>query len=131
MTVRYYRDAEGNFLGGFQGVDPIGGIRVPSAPDHVDQKWVNGAWTAPPKTFKRLKPINFELGMLSLDVTPDQVTTVIESLPEPDRTIAKIYWTRATGFERADPLIDEIAAIFNKTEAEIERAWRYAESFED
>jgi hypothetical protein len=81
-----------------------------------------------PVVFARLKPINFELGMLSLNVTADQIDAAINGLPEPDRTIARIYWTRATGFLRDDPLIEQIAAIFNITSEQIDEAWRYAES---
>lgn len=45
MATKYYVDAEGNYIGGFDGVDPPeGAIEVPEAPEDARQKWVNGAW---------------------------------------------------------------------------------------
>ncbi|MCQ1856204.1 hypothetical protein NOJ16_33800, partial [Neorhizobium galegae] len=76
--------------------------------------------------FPPLTPIDFKLGMLTLNITPDQIDDIIEKMPEPDRTIAKIYWTSARKFLRDDPLIEEIAAIMGKTSDEIDAAWRYA-----
>nr|WP_250808778.1 hypothetical protein [Neorhizobium tomejilense] len=73
-----------------------------------------------------LTPVDFKLGMLTLNITPDQIDDVIENMPEPDRTIAKIYWTSARQFLRDDPLIEEVAAILGKTSDEINTAWRYA-----
>lgn len=78
-----------------------------------------------------LKPVNFKLGMLTLNVTPDQVDEVIAQMPEPDRMIAKIYWTSAREFRRDDPLIAQVAAAFGKTDADIDEAWRYAVALGD
>jgi hypothetical protein len=80
--------------------------------------------------FKPLKPIDFQLGMLSLNITPDQIDAAIEAMQDPDRIIAKIYWTRATQFERSNELIDQLAAAFGLTSAQIDVAWQQMQSVE-
>lgn len=43
--TKYYVDAQGSYLGGFDGVNPpSGAFEVTSAPDDARQKWVNNAW---------------------------------------------------------------------------------------
>lgn len=85
----------------------------------------------PVPAFEPLKPINFKLGMLTLNVTPDQVDEVIEQMPEPDKMLAKIYWTSAQWFRREDPLIEDIAAVFGKTSADIDGAWLHGMALGD
>jgi hypothetical protein len=84
----------------------------------------------PPPTFEELfpplDPLDFKLAMLTLNVTPDDVDAAIDAMPEPDRTLAKIYWTSAGKFRRDNPLIEQIAAAFGKTSADIDSAWAYA-----
>lgn len=49
MTVRYFVNAAGTFLGGFGPgvIPPTGATEVP-APTDARQVWQNGAWQAPP-----------------------------------------------------------------------------------
>ncbi len=99
---------------------------LPPGPYHIPKE---GGWEftgSPSLPLTPLTPIDFMLGMLTLNVTPDQVDALIDQLPEPDRMMSRIYWTRAREFVREDPLIDEIAAAFNKTPEDIDGAWRYA-----
>ncbi|AGC35618.1 hypothetical protein RHEph02_gp051 [Rhizobium phage RHEph02] len=77
--------------------------------------------------FKPLTPIRLELGMLYLNLVPDQVAAAIDALPEPDRTIAKIYWNRTEWFKRDDPILARVSAVFGLTEQQIDEAWKYAE----
>lgn len=43
--TKYYVDAQGSYVGGFDGVNPPNGaIEVPSPPDDARQKWQNNAW---------------------------------------------------------------------------------------
>jgi len=98
----------------------------------VPTTWVQVDAPPPaPEYFAPLYPVDFKLGMLSLNIFPEQVDTAIEQVPEPDRTIAKIYWTSAQMFERDDPLIEQIALLLGKTPADIDGAWRYAMSLRE
>jgi hypothetical protein len=47
MTQLFYVDAQGNYLGAFDGaLPPAGAIEVATAPQDARQKWSGGAWTA-------------------------------------------------------------------------------------
>src|SRR5258708_6153055 len=53
MSTVYYADAQGNYLGGFDGAmppAPLVGIQVPIAPTKAAQKWSGSAWLAIPLT---------------------------------------------------------------------------------
>jgi hypothetical protein len=81
-----------------------------------------------PITYLDLKPIDFELGMLRLNITFEQIDAKIEEMQDPDRLIARIYWRRATRFERSNPLVDQIGSFFGKTPAEIDGVWLQQQS---
>jgi hypothetical protein len=80
-----------------------------------------------PVAYEPLWPVDFKLGMMRLNVTPDMVDAAISQLDEPDRTIAQIYWTSANQFMRDNPLIDQIAGAFGKTAAEVDAVWLQAQ----
>jgi hypothetical protein len=49
MTTRYFVDADGGYLGGFDGAEPpSGAIEVQEAPQDARQVWADGAWSAAP-----------------------------------------------------------------------------------
>lgn len=81
---------------------------------------------APVKTFKALDPDELIYGLLYLNITPDMVDAVIDSMPEPDQLIARWRWTRNVQFRRDDELILQMGVAFGKTPAEVDAAWEYA-----
>jgi hypothetical protein len=129
--ARYFVDEHGVFLGGFSGIDLENAIQVPSAPLDARQIWDFSTGTFGAIPLPRLMPVvpvDFKLGMLTLNITPDQIDAAIDAMQDPDRILARIYWTSAQEFVREDPLIADIAAVFSKTDEEIDGAWRYAMS---
>jgi len=42
--TEYYVDVDGNYLGGYAGTVPSGGIKVPTAPHDARQKWNGLEW---------------------------------------------------------------------------------------
>lgn len=46
MSERFFCDAEGNYLGAFDGAEPPeGSVEVPSCPNAAKQVWLSDAWT--------------------------------------------------------------------------------------
>jgi hypothetical protein len=123
----------GKYLFSFDGdvMVPAGAIIVDSAPEDAGQVWdfsTNSFGDIPLPRLAPVVPVDFKLGMLTLNITPDQIDAAIDAMQDPDRILARIYWTSAQEFVREDPLIADIAAVFGKTEEEIDGAWRYAMS---
>ena len=57
MTTKYYRDADGKYLGGFvgeTGVEPVGAIEVPSAPNAATDIWNGSAWVQSAATVAKI-----------------------------------------------------------------------------
>lgn len=97
------------------------------------QEWVDGGGIIAPfvdttSPYRPLYPVDFKLGMLTLNVTPDMVDAAISQLEEPDRTRASIYWTSANMFYRDDVWLALIAGTFGKADDDINEAWDYAMS---
>ena len=44
QTTKFYVDAQGNYLGGFAGSVPDGGIEINSPPQHASQIWSGSSW---------------------------------------------------------------------------------------
>lgn len=57
-VTKHYVDQQGNYLGGFQGSIPPGGIEVEIAPAHAKDTWNGAAWVPyiPPR-IERLERI--------------------------------------------------------------------------
>lgn len=51
------------------------------------------------------------------------IQTAIDSLQEPDKSIAQIAWDYAVVFERKDPLLIAIASSLNLTESDLEQIY--------
>lgn len=52
MTMKYYVDTSGAYLGGFDGCSPPdGAVEVPTAPVDARDVWRNGAWDASDREF--------------------------------------------------------------------------------
>ena len=46
MTTKYYSDAQGNYIGGYDGAEPpAGAIERPSPPDHGFDLWDGAQWS--------------------------------------------------------------------------------------
>lgn len=120
MTARYFVHAStGEYLGAF--VDFPEDWEGPENGLEVDEPPVQ------PPRYEDLYPSYFKLGMLKLEITPDQIDAYIEKLPEPGRTNAKIWWTSAQRFVRNNPYIDAIAGQFGKTPEDVNRVWLEAQ----
>lgn len=49
MATKFFRDNDGNYIGGYDGAEPpVGAIEVSVAPDDARYKWDGAAWAVPP-----------------------------------------------------------------------------------
>lgn len=128
MTIYYYRDAGGRYVGAFDTRQD--GLIECEPPQDARRIWDDaaGAWGAVPQEFKALDPSALLMGLLHLNITPDMVDEAIATMPVAERMFAKWRWERYQTFERNDWLIEEMATIFGKTPEEVDAAWLYAQS---
>lgn len=79
----------------------------------------------PPQPIPTITPRQLELWLLSRGVLA-QVNALIDALPEPDQTVAKIEWKRSSVFEYKHPLVQLLGAAVGLTEQDIEAGFREA-----
>ena len=56
-------------------------------------------------------------------ITAPMVVAAINQLPSPNKELALIEWEDSTAFLRANPLVNQIGAVFGKTSEEIDEIW--------
>lgn len=104
MTTQYFVDGEGNYIGGFDGVEPPdGSIEVPSAPEDARQVWSNGAWGPIPVTVPdRVSSRQFKLQLLASGLL-DQVEAWVASQSQ----AVQIAYANSGTFLRTEPMMQQ------------------------
>lgn len=66
--TRFFVDANGKYLGGFDGAEPpVGAIEVPDAPANAAQKWNGAGWDAVPDAVSAAQTlVETDAGMIRL-----------------------------------------------------------------
>lgn len=72
-------------------------------------------------------PRQFRQALVIHGVSMASVESAINSLPEPNKSLAMIEWEYSTAFIRSNPLIDSIGALVGKTPTEINEIWETAQ----
>ena len=115
---------------------PAGTTEVPLKPD-ADYEWQNGEWVhvPPPEPTPEelralmtpLTPRQFRDALIDHDIMPDDVTAAIGQIADvKERAKALNAWEYPTQFDRTEPLIEQIGAIFNLTPDDIDDMWQTA-----
>lgn len=141
MTVRFYSDAQGKYLGAFDGVaPPVGGIERDGPPGNARDLWGGTSWVADTDadlaaerqemslTFPQLliglvseEWITEPEGALWLTGSlPISVVNVINSLPPEQRFAARARATMPSVVLRLDSLVVALAAAENKDPTEVD-----------
>lgn len=61
MSMKYFVDGSGNYLGAFVGYEPEGGIEVDTPPVKASQTWNGAEWSEPVLSDHELKLIGVEI----------------------------------------------------------------------
>ena len=67
-----------------------------------------------------VKSINFLVQLELEGVTEDGILAIIDTLPEPNKTIAKVSFKRATVFERGNPLLALVGQAYGFDDAKLD-----------
>ena len=92
-------------------------------PRKVDSVWVESQTDEDFKEEvpKMVNAIQF-ISQLSFEgITEAAITQVINTLPEPNKTVVKVSYQRAVYFERNNPFLDLVGKAFNKTDGELDQ----------
>ena len=73
-----------------------------------------------------VKSINFLVQLELEGVTEDGILAIIDTLPEPNKTIAKVSFKRATVFERDNPLLALVGQAYGFNDAKLDEIFVHA-----
>lgn len=107
LTMKFYVDNTGKYLGGWDASPPSGGIEVPVAPMDAKQVWDFGlsSWSAVTQgvpsrvTMRQARLALHAAGLLQ------SVEAAINAMPEPPQTAARIEWDYASEVHRASEFV--------------------------
>lgn len=109
--TKYYVDANGKYIGGFDGAaPPVGAVEVPSAPASASDVWNGDGWTlvaVVPEEVTRRQGIQ---ALLLEGVTEAMVEAkIIELITDPlQQALALAEFRTSTVFQRYRPLVVQI-----------------------
>ena len=83
--------------------------------------------TLPPRKITQVTMRQARLALLSASLL-SQVNSAIDSLPEPDKTAAKIDWEYSAVVQRSSGLVPAMGSALGMTEAEIDALFTLADT---
>jgi hypothetical protein len=119
--MRYAIIDAGRVVNVIEAEEPIDGLTmVPSDEANIGWEWTGAMFVAPPppppppppptpRVPNAVTRRQLRLWLVRNGYTLSQVEALIEALPEPQRTEARIEWQDATLFERGHPLLRQLA----------------------
>ena len=81
-----------------------------------------------PVTIQPVTPRQIRQAMVLRGISMQQVSDVINQLPEPTRTLASIEWEYSTAFQRERPLVSQMGQAFGMTSQQLDELWIYAKT---
>lgn len=109
MSVKYYRDESGNYIGAFSGSIPEGGIEVAAAPSSASAAWNGEGWDEPvvtPQSVSRAQGT----AQLQLSGYWDTVVALVEAIPDPSaKIVAKQALYSANTWQKNSPTMQLLA----------------------
>lgn len=142
MITKYYVDASGNYLGGFQGAEPpVGSVEVPTAPSHASNKWINGAWTVSAASLKaKVSAKRYDVEVAGINFSYRTVPTPVSTSRESRASMLGIYnaakegrWVTAPATEASFKFADgvfrltttqEVIDMYVAIEAHVKECYR-------
>ncbi len=128
MKVKFYVDKSGNYLGLFVGAaPPDGAVEVPAAPKTARDIWDGEKWLeAEPEAVEVVNMAQarlalFEAGHLS------KVDPIIEAMPEPQRSMARIEWEYRATVVKTSLLTQTLAAEIPLTPEQLTQLFNRAD----
>jgi hypothetical protein len=99
-------------------------IEVDSVPEDigaVGYRYVDNEFVRiPPTPPESVTPRQLRLVLVSSGLSLGMIDGMIDSLPEPQRSVARVEWEYALEFKRHHPLVNQFGAALGKTSEEID-----------
>ena len=112
-----------NYLG-----EVIGQLDLPD--DTPEEIWEEklAKYAAPPaaKQIPDVTPRQMRQALILSGITMEQISTALNSLPEPQKSLAIIEWEYSIVFQRNRPLVAQVALMLGWTDEQLDQLWYFA-----
>lgn len=71
-------------------------------------------------------PRQMRIALVMSGISIETVEAMIDSLPEPQKSITRITWEYSTEFQRTNPLLVQMAPALGLTEAQVDQMFKLA-----
>lgn len=139
-----------DFWGWYSGEVPQGAERsTPIAPANQSQTtapgelranwtgyaWADVAYSAPPEIPAPVDPVPPKVtrrqarqALFLSGIPLASVDALIDALPEPSRTVSRIFWEDSNDFERTNSTLNAMASALNLTQPQLDDLFRLAQT---
>ncbi|MCT2580603.1 MULTISPECIES: hypothetical protein [unclassified Mesorhizobium] len=115
--TKYFVDAVGVYLGGFDGVEPpAGAVEVPTAPDDARQVWASGAWSPAPT----LVPTSVSARQFKLQLLAAGLLSQVETWVGSQSQAVQIAYANSGSFVRSEPMMQSGFTALDFSDAQID-----------
>ena len=108
--------------------EKIGELELPdNTPEEVWQERLARYRVAPPEVIiPDVTPRQFRQALVLSGISADNIVAMIETQPEPLRSLALIEWEYSTAFIRSNPLVNQLAPALGFTSEQLDELWLLA-----
>ncbi len=117
MAVRQILDVNGNV---------VGSLHLPDGTSEaVWQDKLNAYKSAP--ILGDVTPRQIRQALILSGITMDMIDEQLALLPEPKKSLAKVEWDYSIAVKRTNPLVNDMAALFGWSSAQVDALWIMAQ----
>jgi hypothetical protein len=118
--TKFYVDAQGRYVGGFDGAEPpVGAIEVAEPPQRGTDIWANNIWTVVSIVPEQVTMRQARLALLAAGLLAN-VDAAINLLPSPMKEEARIEWDYSSTVERHRSLVQALGGTMGLTEDQLD-----------
>jgi hypothetical protein len=80
----------------------------------------------PSEAIQDVSPRQIRTALVLSGISLEQVETALNSLPEPQKSLAKIEWEYSVAFKRSRPLVSSVGQMLGWTDQQLDNLWKFA-----
>lgn len=86
----------------------------------------NGIPNQPISVVQAVTPRQMRIALVMSGISLDAIEAVIESLPEPTKTVTRVTWEYSVEFQRSNPLLNAMAPALGLTKTQVDSLFALA-----
>ena len=90
---------------------------------------VIAAHAGPSSVPQLVSPRQIRLALITSGIPLSSIDAIMDTLPEPDKSLAKVSWEFAIEIDRLDPLIAQVGGALELTEQQVDDIFKLAITF--